>query len=613
MPFQSEKQRRFLHANHPEIAKRWERDYATGGISNHFRKRFFTGAQADTSGPAGGQAMSPGTSTTGGTRHGGGGGNGGTGGNGHHPPVYTGPTPAEIAAAKAKAEAEKRALEEAARKKYLADFKGTQKKKVKHKKEIEGMGFNEFQKFGKGLMDFAPEYYANLANQNKIKTGKLDFGEQEWQNLIVPGVLDLGKNKEIESMGFNEFINFGEGLINQPKDIEGYEAKLNLVEQTEYDQLKQKEDANKATDGMTPALNDKEKERKKELEKKEKESKLTTDSGTMIGAKGGVARKNYFHGGILDINESEEIIDDGGNEIELTDYNAAFDEPTGVKSLFQAKEGGRIGFYRGSDRHPGTSSSSTSYGPPGSASRASAPTHQPAPDRESTPPQVVRHHAVDTPTQIKEQKEIEAPEDLAQRAMDLRSATVIKVLRAKDLTKEEKNRQIKYQISEINKIRKLGSKVKDAFAVHPIVGVLVGIYEGSKIKKEQEAEIAKLEKQIGLLKDWDQGARHHSVETPLAVLEQRILDLTQPSTRDDGGPDGPEPIYAPVTGAVDEEYAQGYYGMSDLDRIRANQAKRAMLVEKGIIQDNPIVDESITDITMTANRGGLANLFRVKN
>ena len=43
--------------------------------------------------------------------------------------------------------------------------------------------------------------------------------------------------------------------------------------------------------------------------------------------------------------------------------------------------GGRIGFYRGSDRHAGTSSSSKSYGPPGSASRASAPTHQPAPDR----------------------------------------------------------------------------------------------------------------------------------------------------------------------------------------------------------------------------------------
>ena len=37
MPFQSEKQRRYLHANHPEIAQRWEKEYATGGISNHFK------------------------------------------------------------------------------------------------------------------------------------------------------------------------------------------------------------------------------------------------------------------------------------------------------------------------------------------------------------------------------------------------------------------------------------------------------------------------------------------------------------------------------------------------------------------------------------------------
>lgn len=26
MPFKSEKQRKFLHANHPEIAKRWEHE-----------------------------------------------------------------------------------------------------------------------------------------------------------------------------------------------------------------------------------------------------------------------------------------------------------------------------------------------------------------------------------------------------------------------------------------------------------------------------------------------------------------------------------------------------------------------------------------------------------
>ena len=33
MPFQSEKQRRYLHANHPEIANRWEKKYGLGGIA----------------------------------------------------------------------------------------------------------------------------------------------------------------------------------------------------------------------------------------------------------------------------------------------------------------------------------------------------------------------------------------------------------------------------------------------------------------------------------------------------------------------------------------------------------------------------------------------------
>ena len=31
MPFQSEKQRRYMHANLPEIAQRWEKKYRTGG------------------------------------------------------------------------------------------------------------------------------------------------------------------------------------------------------------------------------------------------------------------------------------------------------------------------------------------------------------------------------------------------------------------------------------------------------------------------------------------------------------------------------------------------------------------------------------------------------
>ena len=70
--------------------------------------------------------------------------------------------------------------------------------------------------------------------------------------------------------------------------------------------------------------------------------------------------------------------------------------------------GGRIGFYRGSDRHAGTSSSSRSYGPPGSASRASAPTHQPTPDRGPTPDREgpINIHK-DTAPVIQQQKQTE--------------------------------------------------------------------------------------------------------------------------------------------------------------------------------------------------------------
>ncbi len=31
MPFKSEKQRRYMHANLPKIAKRWEKEYSKGG------------------------------------------------------------------------------------------------------------------------------------------------------------------------------------------------------------------------------------------------------------------------------------------------------------------------------------------------------------------------------------------------------------------------------------------------------------------------------------------------------------------------------------------------------------------------------------------------------
>ena len=45
MPFKSEKQRRYMHANLPEIAKRWERDYANGGIASQGGMKNYLGEQ----------------------------------------------------------------------------------------------------------------------------------------------------------------------------------------------------------------------------------------------------------------------------------------------------------------------------------------------------------------------------------------------------------------------------------------------------------------------------------------------------------------------------------------------------------------------------------------
>jgi hypothetical protein len=78
---------------------------------------------------------------------------------------------------------------------------------------------------------------------------------------------------------------------------------------------------------------------------------------------------------------------------------------------------------------------------------------------------------------------------------------------------------------------------------------------------------------------------------------------------DDNEPDGD--AYPVIPGVIDdtnEEFID-FSLMSALDKIRANQARRKGLVEDDIIQDNEtIVDNEI----MTANKGGLAGLFKVK-
>ena len=43
MPFKSDKQRRYMFANEPEIAKKFSRDYNRGGVASMFRKKLADG------------------------------------------------------------------------------------------------------------------------------------------------------------------------------------------------------------------------------------------------------------------------------------------------------------------------------------------------------------------------------------------------------------------------------------------------------------------------------------------------------------------------------------------------------------------------------------------
>ena len=51
MPFKSEAQRRYMHANLPEIAQRWEQEYSNGGIASQGGMKNFLGEQEMVSAP----------------------------------------------------------------------------------------------------------------------------------------------------------------------------------------------------------------------------------------------------------------------------------------------------------------------------------------------------------------------------------------------------------------------------------------------------------------------------------------------------------------------------------------------------------------------------------
>ena len=352
--------------------------------------------------------------------------------------------------------------------------------------------------------------------------------------------------------------------------------------------------------------------------------------------------KEYSHGGILDINESKEIIDDGGNEIELTDYNAAFDDPndlsTGVKSLFRAKEGGRIGFFTGmrEAEQKQQSSQDKSPGHPANQPSVSTKSSTQAPDQGG-------HSRFKPGSGYYGEPITNKTQDTGEWSGDYEDEFFVgprwEAYNDKEWVNVNRNHYEEMKRVQLEKMKNRGIQKLFLPALMILGGIppkvalksitvnpndlMTAVQYSLPVMKAKKDLIASLEKHKGnLLKDVNIHNPNEMVNlektTDFTKTMNELKDLTKKEVKEDTKDDGPG--FPPqLGGASTEEMATEYgeYGMSDLDRIRAGQAKRAMLVEKGIIQenaqDNPIVSGTEMDIIALGNKGGLANLFRVKN
>ena len=158
------------------------------------------------------------------------------------------------------------------------------------------------------------------------------------------------------------------------------------------------------------------------------------------------------------------------------------------------------------------------------------------------------------------------------------------------------------------------NKAKNIHALKQVKNVFTGnilgtVYNEYKFQKEiVDPYVNDLKKDIEKYKELGIPEYSPHTDTLVQQLEQEILDITQPKSRDDDKKDDDStPAIQEIMVAKETIEDRDETDIFNIwDKIKAKQAQRSMLVEKGIIQDNT------QDQTMMLNSGGLANLFRVK-
>ena len=382
--------------------------------------------------------------------------------------------------------------------------------------------------------------------------------------------------------------------------------------------------------------------------------------------------KEYAHGGILDINESEEIIFDDGNDIELTAYNAAFDDPndlsTGVKTLFMKKGGQAIGggSIQGEPREDRTgfrnphqdsyssgqsySGSTSSGGHPhgGVASQYSGSTKTSSPSTGSGRTRIqeekqkefqkqqikdVTKGTLSDPDEkydtwdqqyqdipgtsktslYKSKVNVDYRRDLYEQALanqkaKMKKMGLLKLIPAALVLIATQNPKLAMRTFSLSQ-DDMVNLVKHSLPVMNAKKELIAALTDSKTAHLQNVDIFNPNEMVNL-----------EETTDFEDIMQELTDLTKkPEGPEDTKGDGPEVV--PITEEIQEYEQMASQPMSLLDR-RNNPALYAALSEKWEKQklakeqeyrDYGLLPGDNNPLMLQANSGGLANLFRVKN
>ena len=362
--------------------------------------------------------------------------------------------------------------------------------------------------------------------------------------------------------------------------------------------------------------------------------------------------KEYSNGGILDIDGSEKITTDKGNDISLVD-----ESETGVSTLFKAKNGGNVTKNIKGQPHmlayitPGEAKTLENLGGQKTMTKEGIPAYPPSDnyggdwggssndfsgmDSGGWDPGVSSPGTTSSGGNVNTGGDQE--DDVAQMMSDMN----ITPDNAPDYTgsdygfvvSEDEETEIggadyigprdKVRIHNdiVNRKNKYDSPLeqgKRVFGVYqsfpkptgvPLVDILSFGYFAYKQNEKKKERIAEIDADLELLDKIGATKYTPHTDTLYQKLEQEKLDLTQPkSPKDSDGDDGPEaPVVAPVTEEIEDSYAMAGDWLQGYRDLKTKQALSASLQEKW-------ADErQWQEETMFANSGGLANLFRVKN